>query len=520
MAIRTELGRVKFYIDQHGYAGIETLDQDQLDFFLAKVNAALGAIPSGLIPDGSITAAKLADAYLLLSNLDTDSALAANSDAKAASQKAVKSFVTDFPYYNLNSIPHHDVRKDGADPTGAADSLTAINTTMARVAAQTNTGSVQASNQDVVFFAPGTYKLSDTLVLDRGCAYVMYGVYFTPGSGFPDNHPLVQFGSTSASMRVYRGRVYGGPHCYQSLNWTTGRIGVRIANCQEWKFDGLSVDGFPLGIELYGNAQGSQHNTIDLEKVTNCFCGMKDTLANSGWTNVITVRGGHFNYGSGDPSTSTLTTPNSRPIHVWARGATSWLFENTAFETINPRTAGWGATTDAFYVETSGLASAAISMLNCHWEVAPEGGSTGVSDYMAGTWASGTADCFVLGGSTGHLTVTDQGTATAARSNLDLHRLGLWNGSFGLKIQSISTTTALNNTHNSILASGNITLTLPDATLCNGRLYRIKKTDSGTTVTMATTSSQTIDGAAPGTLTTQWSSLIVQSDGANWIKWQ
>lgn len=64
--------------------------------------------------------------------------------------------------------------------------------------------------------------------------------------------------------------------------------------------------------------------------------------------------------------------------------------------------------------------------------------------------------------------------------------------------------------------SGTFTVTLPTAASIAGRIYVIKNTGTGV-ITIATTSSQTIDGVVGATLSTQYSSLTVQSDGANWI---
>lgn len=61
-----------------------------------------------------------------------------------------------------------------------------------------------------------------------------------------------------------------------------------------------------------------------------------------------------------------------------------------------------------------------------------------------------------------------------------------------------------------------LTCTLPSAVGRAGRVYRIKNLFS-TVLTIATTSSQTIDGAAPGTVA-QNVVLTVISDGANWLK--
>lgn len=65
-------------------------------------------------------------------------------------------------------------------------------------------------------------------------------------------------------------------------------------------------------------------------------------------------------------------------------------------------------------------------------------------------------------------------------------------------------------------ASGAITITLPTAVGLK-RTYTVKKTDSSAnTVTVATASSQTIDGATTKALSTQYASITIQSDGSNW----
>lgn len=58
-------------------------------------------------------------------------------------------------------------------------------------------------------------------------------------------------------------------------------------------------------------------------------------------------------------------------------------------------------------------------------------------------------------------------------------------------------------------------VTLPTAALIQGKIYAIKNSGSGT-ITVATTSSQTIDGATTKTLS-QYQILYVESNGANWI---
>lgn len=63
------------------------------------------------------------------------------------------------------------------------------------------------------------------------------------------------------------------------------------------------------------------------------------------------------------------------------------------------------------------------------------------------------------------------------------------------------------------------TVTLPTAVGNSGQIYTIKKTDSSANaVTVGTTSSQTIDGAATFSLPSQWNFVVVTSDGANWMR--
>lgn len=70
---------------------------------------------------------------------------------------------------------------------------------------------------------------------------------------------------------------------------------------------------------------------------------------------------------------------------------------------------------------------------------------------------------------------------------------------------------------NATSVSSTLTVTLPTA-VGNTNIYDIKKIDSSShTVTIATTSSQTIDGGSTAVLQVQYASISVVSDGANWF---
>lgn len=95
-----------------------------------------------------------------------------------------------------------------------------------------------------------------------------------------------------------------------------------------------------------------------------------------------------------------------------------------------------------------------------------------------------------------------------------------WSWPFAVQ-RSASTTDSINATTDHILlydaTSAAFTATLPTAASVAGKTYILKKTDSSfNAVTIATTSSQTIDGVVGTTLNTQNEILVVFSDGSNW----
>lgn len=76
----------------------------------------------------------------------------------------------------------------------------------------------------------------------------------------------------------------------------------------------------------------------------------------------------------------------------------------------------------------------------------------------------------------------------------------------------------LDATDHFLFASSGVTITLPTAVGITGRVYVVKMVGSGT-VTISTTSSQTIDGTVGTTITTPHGVLRIISDGANWQSW-
>lgn len=79
------------------------------------------------------------------------------------------------------------------------------------------------------------------------------------------------------------------------------------------------------------------------------------------------------------------------------------------------------------------------------------------------------------------------------------------------------TATAADHTIVVDATAGAVTITLPTAVGIKGRTYTIKKIDNANNVVIDGNGSQTIDGSTTKTLTTQYQTVTVQSDNANWF---
>lgn len=146
-------------------------------------------------------------------------------------------------------------------------------------------------------------------------------------------------------------------------------------------------------------------------------------------------------------------------------------------------------------------------------------GASGTSGYIARAYAVGK---FIVSNTTNFRAFTiDSGTTDNTCYILEgagTNRGALYTGGLGIGYAAKTadyTLTAFDGTIN--CTSGTFALTLHTAVGFAGLIHNLKNVGSGV-ITINTTSSQTIDGNASGTLTlSQWDSLTVQSDGANWI---
>lgn len=115
---------------------------------------------------------------------------------------------------------------------------------------------------------------------------------------------------------------------------------------------------------------------------------------------------------------------------------------------------------------------------------------------------------------TGDNTFNGDNTHTGVETFTDLRTSGSFTRSYSAK----TTTYSIVSTDSIIdCTSGTFTVTLPTAVDCIGKVYDIKNSGTGV-ITIATTSSQTIDGGSSGTITLdQYEGITVVSNNSNWI---
>jgi hypothetical protein len=93
-------------------------------------------------------------------------------------------------------------------------------------------------------------------------------------------------------------------------------------------------------------------------------------------------------------------------------------------------------------------------------------------------------------------------------------------GSVGTALNTVTTSTTLNTTYHTILVnnSANITITLPAAATCAGRVYVIKKiSNNASTVSIDPNASENIEGSStPQVISTYLNSFTIQCDGTAW----
>lgn len=151
---------------------------------------------------------------------------------------------------------------------------------------------------------------------------------------------------------------------------------------------------------------------------------------------------------------------------------------------------------------------------------------TGLTGYMyANNTSPVTASTTIPNAGLANSTITlGNATLTLGSTTSTVGNLTLTNTTAnGVSLAYVAKTSGYTATSTDYTIAGNastaaFSVTLPTSVGITGKVYVVKKVDSSANaVTVATTSSQTIDGATTKALSTQYDAITVQSDGANWI---
>jgi len=162
-------------------------------------------------------------------------------------------------------------------------------------------------------------------------------------------------------------------------------------------------------------------------------------------------------------------------------------------------------------ITANGAGTSSVTIYHARPTINATAGATTVSGYTYDPAETNLTGVTHYGFRSTSLTATN-GFGTSTPNSL-VHVNGSWAGAYVAKTANYTATISdylINCTSNSF------TVTLPTAVGIQGRVYIIKNTGAGT-ITLATTSGETIDGAAPGSLAAGPTQISIMSTNAGWI---
>lgn len=326
-------------------------------------------------------------------------------------------------------------------------------------------------------------------------------------------------------------------------------VGVRFqrgANANRWQ--GGKIGNGETGMEFLSVSSGNIVVATDFENASvrhvymdagaNVFFGVHMEVAPIGFAGTANAAGWHH---SGSTIASTVTDPYGSDLSTVGSG-----LDQVTTDTYELRVGGTRlksktlSTSTQVTLDPAPFSSTASVLVNLFRNITTSGSrqlniykgdGTGTRQFLIdfGTATLSVGDVGV-GGGVGGIGIANRATAPATnpaaggflyaefgalRYKTSSGTVSTVAGDVVSKSANYTATTA----DGFILATGGasgITVTLPSAT--QGAQYVVKKIDAGAgAVTVATTSSQTIDGATTKVLSSQWASVRVVSDGTAWF---
>jgi hypothetical protein len=208
-----------------------------------------------------------------------------------------------------------------ADPTGAADSTTAINRT-ATDAARDRTGGL-------LLFEPGIYRVRETIVVTTDCdgssatlSYTGRDLALQVGAGTSRTLMLRHL------LRLPRVEYANKPE----RGWDARTIGVEIFNANACEIVVPYVTGFEIGLLMYGTGTGNVYNVTNLWELKNNKVNLKLDADSTGWCNQNLFAGGRLWH---LPAEGTLVA-GTRQILIanTTNGINNNMFVNTSLESL------------------------------------------------------------------------------------------------------------------------------------------------------------------------------------------
>ena len=177
----------------------------------------------------------------------------------------------------------------GADRTGVADSTAALN----------NAAAYAASVGGVLVVPRGTFKTTGTVTIPAGCAgLLMEGTISYAGPGLEVALLIGASGATKTQAKTYRGLSVVRA---SQADWTNeADIGIRLRNVDACEVEVRRVEGFTIGVQVFGDQTGAEDSTFRLGRIVNNKIGV-DIYTNTanGWCNSNVFIGGHIANDSG-----------------------------------------------------------------------------------------------------------------------------------------------------------------------------------------------------------------------------
>jgi hypothetical protein len=423
--------------------------------------------------------------------------------------------------------------------TGAkTEYIASANTDAARGVALTTAIKAIAAGQTLVC-SPGDYYMAETnLLLVDNCTYLWNGAkLYIDGSSSSSRSGresgldicLFTSGSATAPLNVSNWK-FMGPATLDGGNVSNRRgmmpIGTSGALVQSIRFTNWGNTGFGF---LSAASTGKNNRMTDCTFDTCAGTGAEFNSEYWALSNChadlcaigLTESGGNgmiVNCSVTFCTTGFRVMNNSNPGHgTWIGGnfnhCTTGVFISGS---ITADAGGWnfiGAVAHSTALDISGKGCTWTGGEIANTSFASSGTNAGVSQFIG-----------VRGLSTSTAEATSlAGLSSAKRANFkfrncrdELGALVSWNDYVDAAYVAKTANYTLTGADHTVNVTANSpTITLPTAGNAAGRTYVITNSGAGT-VTLATTSSQTIDGAAPGTLVAS-AKITVQSNGSNWI---